>query len=797
MADEGVVVLEQADAQKGGEAPPIEEYKEINEDGSEEVAAPDIAPLDSEQDGESAKKPRFSKEQLLMASFLAGSVLFFLAVQLIALLFFVPTGDNSQQISTPEVAQKILVSPPSVQVFAPSKVDDMLAKADTLYQHGDKFEALKIYENIALYNKSLSNYNLGVSQMNQARFAEALDSFKKAIDDGDNISVSAINAAVCALEIGDKKLFKYYIELAGSYVGQDAQHAELYTYYEALINYYKQNYVEALRILDGHQGGYYAEPKRYLRAKILAFVNGDQEAIEGLLQTQDYDTSLPLGLLYARIGEYDKARRYLNQSLVNEKIAGQVELALELIDLKTGQYGSAANRLRYVAEANAPFITGGYPIKVQLSPELFDLKIAQKNFDIDALFNRSNIFAMLFYFTPYKVFDTKQTMTYIRKGGLSGFLDEYSAADSYLSASSTISKANLEISRAVALALNSRLREANKAFSDITKIYSGHSILHYNLALSYAQLGQFSDAYKHFVTSYHLDLNNHISGVYAILSAHLIDRDVKRLSAEVMENLANDKELKEGNFYNTLIQFAAGNSGVLQRWLDEEHEKTTLYMAFDVAAAYMIGQKELAGERTEALRELAPDDVFANMLYFTARFSGSTAEQYAAQIIERFLNTPLDRRSLYGSAASVKSHFVRLLQLAGLLNIERNRIKADLSVAVDNAVDILQMLAYIDLFTGHFEESFTIYNELISTHKIDDNRTLFLAAVAAVGAGHTESAIGYLELSRLSDPTSLEERLALGLLYQSAGNVDAAANQFSSIGNRGFLSEFFTFSVDR
>jgi len=62
------------------------------------------------------------------------------------------------------------------------KFDEMINKANQLYERGNKFEALKIYENIAVYNQSLSNYNLGVSQMKQERCDEAIISFNKAIN---------------------------------------------------------------------------------------------------------------------------------------------------------------------------------------------------------------------------------------------------------------------------------------------------------------------------------------------------------------------------------------------------------------------------------------------------------------------------------------------------------------------------------------------------------------------------------------------------------------------------------------
>ena len=137
-----------------------------------------------------------------------------------------------------------------------------------------------------------------------------------------------------------------------------------------------------------------------------------------------------------------------------------------------------------------------YKIKTILKPDLFDVSLAQAHFSDDMFFDRTRRYETLFYFAPYKVFDAKQSIEQIRKGGVSVFLDDTSAANDYLSQSAAASKVNAKLSEAIAKALNYRLKEANKDFEELAKTYPNHSILQYNLALSYAQLGNFSLAAK-------------------------------------------------------------------------------------------------------------------------------------------------------------------------------------------------------------------------------------------------------------------------------------------------------------
>ena len=49
-------------------------------------------------------------------------------------------AENTRSVTPPEKAK------PTLQQFNRSKIDDMLKKANSLYESGNKFEALKIYE---------------------------------------------------------------------------------------------------------------------------------------------------------------------------------------------------------------------------------------------------------------------------------------------------------------------------------------------------------------------------------------------------------------------------------------------------------------------------------------------------------------------------------------------------------------------------------------------------------------------------------------------------------------------------
>ncbi|MEE3712280.1 tetratricopeptide repeat protein [Campylobacter devanensis] len=744
------------------------------------------------QESEGAKSKFKLTKKLLML--IGASILIF--ILLITALIAAFSGSDEPESQVIKLEEPKLITPPTItQKFQSSKIDSMLIKANKLYESGNKAEALKIYENIAVYNESLSNYNLGVSKMNQGLFKDAINSFKDAIANNENIAVSAINLAVCALEINDERLFEYYIDLANAFINRDSD-VNLYEFYNALVNYYRGYYIEALHALDLSNSKYYTSQKEYLRSKILSYLHEDQEAIQAIKAVEDYDISLPLGLLHARLGEYKEAKKYLNKALVDEKNAPSTYLAISLIDLKTGEFGSAAKTLKMLNDFNSTFVRDTYPIKTVLNPELFDINLAQNNYDLTKFFDQNSLYQILFYFTPYKAFNPKQTIEYIRKGGLSLFVDESSIADEYLETSGIVSKANVMLSQAIFKALNNKLREANSDFLEITKLYPNHSIVQFNLALTFAQLGDFAQAYKHFVTSYHLDPSNYIAGAYAIMAAKMIGRDAKRLTKEVMDTMDTDTNLDQDNIYKAMIQLTQGNQGALNDWLDKNYNESVLNIVFNIICAYITDRNDIVILATDKLNQKLPNDVLTNIIYSVTRFDVKNIKNYAKDIQVKFLTTKLDKGTLYGGATIIKTEYIKLLQIAGLLNIERESIIKDLKISSDNTKDILHTLAYLSLFTGHYEEAYTIYNELVNTEKEDDANTLFLASVASIGANHPDSAIAYLELAKLTNPTYSEARLALGFLYQEVGNIDAAITQYSGLGDSKYHSQFFTFRLE-
>ncbi|WP_107788966.1 tetratricopeptide repeat protein [Campylobacter concisus] len=788
MAEEEVVVLKPPGEQTEQEVP-----EEAKAEAPEEIVSLESIASEGVLQDESIPEPIPVKKSNKKLFIIAGVVALVLIILIVVLLVILLKKDKKENIDAASIVKNI-ENNYKTQNFGASKIDEMINKANQLYERGNKFEALKIYENVAVYNQSLSNYNLGVSQMKQERCDEAIVSFNKAITDRENTAVSAINAAVCSLELNNTKNFSYYIGLADSFL-QYENNSPLYSYYYALINYYKGNYYEALQALSHPNTADYKNEYAYLSAKILSLLGDDERAIAKLESQKAFKADFTLAQLYARLGKYDKARDYLTKASKNTPNIDLIKMTEALIDLKTADYGDAAAFIKDVYDYNASLPSKIYKIKTILKPDLFDVSLAQAHFSDDMFFDRTRRYETLFYFAPYKVFDAKQSIEQIRKGGVSVFLDDTSAANDYLSQSAAASKVNAKLSEAIAKALSYRLKEANKEFEELASTYPNHSILQYNLALSYAQLGNFSLAAKHFIASYHQDVNNHLAGIFGAICLDINRNLNPKLIEEIGENLENDKSLKPVNLYASLLSLVSGNQSAMIRWLEEPKEQTMLNLAFDIIIAKVTNNDELMAKKADELLKILPNDIIANILNFISKNKEQNVKEYAKAIQIHFNGKQLDSNAFYHGADIIKKQYIKLLQISGLLTRERDKLRAELKNAPKN-INLIQTLAYIDIFTNDFEESYKLYNQAIDEFKVNDASTLFLASVAATGTGKVSNAIALLELTKLNDASAIENRIALGLMYQQIDNIKAALIQYSKIGNVEYESEFYDFEID-
>ena len=748
------------------------------------------------QETESPTEPNDKDDQkrLLLFGGIAILLVLLITILTVVLIVKIKKKDTKKPLSTIAIEQQLQKRPS--KKIEPSKLENLIAKANYLYTNGQKEQALKLYEYIAQYSEAISQYNLGVARLKSKQYKEALQSFNNAIHNGEKRCVSAINAAVCSLHLGDKESFRYYIDLAEAYLPNEIN-APLYPYYYSLIQFYRENYYDALAAIDKVKHPEYITRKKRLKAKLAALFSSDYDAIGALEDLKGDEIPYSKALLYGRVGDLILAKANFEHALLKGVQPKNATLGLVYTKLKLGHIQDASEDLKNAIDTYEENLLDDYPVTVFLKKALFDPLKAQEAYRKEIVSDPYILYSEIFYFSPYKIFNAKQTIDYIRKGNATSYIDSVESAETFLQKSASTSRVNKGIAQAIKLALHFRIREANKLLQKLVKIQPKHAILHYDLALTYAQLGDMHNAYKHFIWSYHLDAKNYLPGIYAYMASKLIHNEDTKLLSTLKEALAMEDESEKIDFYNHLLHVIQGHVLTAVDWLDNTYKTRPVYLVLSNIIAMQLKNKERASQSAKELLALLPREILPHIIYMNSKFMDYSKPLYAKEVAKYLKKQKFTYLDLYYGAAITRTMLTQNYLITGrsayLVKLLRHRL--DITTDV-NTIDTELSLAQALFYNKNFEESYVLYNQLIDEQKIRDAKTLFLASTAAIAAKHHENAIALLELSKLKDKKFHEARYALGLLYFEVNNARGANIEFANLHSNNFHSKYFNFDID-
>ncbi|MCV6607321.1 MAG: hypothetical protein OIF32_03840, partial [Campylobacterales bacterium] len=498
------------------------------------------------------------------------------------------------------------------------------------------------------------------------------------------------------------------------------------------------------------------------------------------------------GLLYGKIGEYEKAIGKFKDAISANVDINKSKEAMILTYFKTGQLNQAGTQLNSILEKKLSI--GEYPIEVKLKERLFDVDLAQDYFSSKLLLDDKVFLGSIFYFTPYQILKPNKTMELLQKGEMSIGDNDVENAKRYLNDSITLSGVHGSMTLAAKLALNSRLIEANSIFKKLEKNYEFHDVLEYNLALSYAQLSDYKNAYKHFKRAYFLNQNNKMAGVFTVLTSKFAGHNEDKKLQELLEYF-QPKQDEESRFYLALLNFYTKNILAFARWLESEKGEDPRYMLLDIFTADKLERYNVLKDKTAKLRELFPKELLANVLDIYGNNRKYSMKQKAFGFQEFMIENNFDKNSLFYGSPIIRNLYIKLSLLTGNLRKTRTMFQKALAIEVNNPKGLMQGLALINVYLGYFEEAFVIYNQLIDEQDVKDTLTLLEASVAAIGAGHKENAIALLELALMTDKRNFEARYGLALLYYEIKNYEGSSVQLLNVDPGIYESQFYDFDL--
>lgn len=688
--------------------------------------------------------------------------------------------------------------PESSAVEPTSNIDNLILKGNLLYKQGNHKEAYDILKKVANFSQSLANYNIGTMQLDSGNFESSINSYAESINTGQNVSISALNAAVASYNLDRFDLFEYYLKISSDTL-QDSIGEPFYSYAYALNNYYKDRYFEMLSPLNNKNAKDFSTLSNRLSAQTYAMFGDNENAIKNFVAANDERDNKVIGLLYARIGDYAGAKGYLGKHISKNRDDIEAILAMQIINLKVMDFRSAALQIDNIASSKklSELARKTYPIKVIIRPEIFDVAMAQKNFwEKDFYENDKLGYKLLFYFAPYKVFDAKNAIEMIKRSSILKQIN-IQEGKNVLIRSATTSKIDQMIIDGLVRADTKDLRKALKDMQEASKNNPNHSILFYNLGLLYAQLGHYEEAYKNFLRSYYLDTSDYLIGVMAVLSGRLSHKDTTRLLSDINQNLYNEdfKDEATENFMKNIVNYANDNRLDLE-WLGSTKNKEPINYALAYAGASKLKDKQAMLHYLKLLKDIYPNDIIVNVLEVLTLALNENLNEFVFKIHDVLRLKDLDVRALYYGGEFPREIYVFAGFISGFLADQAKFIEDQIIADDKSPAGALQTLARIYLYQQEFEKAHAAYNALMDNLHENDGKTRFLAAVASIGAGDFSEASILLQLTKMDSPAIYEARYALGLLYQAQNNYKAAASAFRFIEDERFMPEFFDFQID-
>lgn len=687
-----------------------------------------------------------------------------------------------------------------------NEVQNLLTKAALLSQKGHTLEALGVYDNIAIFSQSFANFNLGVSELKARNLTNALSAFNRTIESGENIAAAAINAAKIAYQNKDLKKYNYYVNLAkGTLI--EWSNKPLYSYLYSLVNFYDGNYFATLSSLNNPTSNFYSAESALLSAKIYLNFNDEYNALKKLLEVNSVDNRFNVGLLYARMGEYDLAYEQVSD-FIRDNNSIQANMALALIELKRAHFANAAEIYTTLMKSyEMKDLARFYPIKIKLKDALFDVNLAQKDFwdkNVNSTASLAWHYKILFYFAPFQVFDVNNAIASINDGGLELRMDNLQAASTQFASGAMIANIDEKIVRGLKEILRYNTNEALNIMRDASQKYPNHQVLQYNLGLIYAQLNDFESARKHFLKAYHLDTRDLLSAIFALMCAQLTQEDTSRIINDINANFEEahfENSINEA-FYRSLFGYVNGNITDDMLWLSDSAINTpsialskTTPLMFALKALYSLGTRDKASISSafDKLEKSSNSDIVARLLAKLASHYNENIKSFSLSLFE-FIKGDLNNLDAVVSGPNLaRQLYIHSAFLVGA-NSYVDKVLSDRLLKRENTSGVMSALALNAIYLNDFERAFTYYNELIDVYNAKNSETYFYAAISAVGAGHYDNAVALIQLARLDNGSNFEARYALGLLHQTMGNLHLASMQFGAI--REFESDFFDFEID-
>ncbi len=433
-----------------------------------------------------------------------------------------------------------------------------------------------------------------------------------------------------------------------------------------------------------------------------------------VLDSMDYAMDLKKSLLHLKLKNYKQASIFLKkakESTVNPNTLNKVLWLSVFTDLKSNNLEQLKENLDLINNKKRSFKANlELPLEIYFNKNKYTPKEYLSSV-VNLKDERKVDF--IYYFAPFIFSDTQEVIYDSAKGFLFNSNDNINSLSEMVEYNARF----LEIVRDDPIL---RVVKLKKLLKKDTKSY-----VHYNLALSYAQINDFHNAYKYFEKAYKLNPGNKLYASMSLITAQNLKIRVK--DKEYIENtIKSEKGLY--NYFGKELYKLFINPTYKTSYKFISYENTIFFKAISFLESLKNG--ELLAKHS-LLKEHHKDPLIY-LLRLVQREKSENDFEYYSRLQD---NIPLilNNNFLEGPLIVTK-YYVDILKGLGLFS------KADMKMTTKHSPSYLRTKALSDLHFDASDETIKILEYLQIEYKLEDKYSLYLMVAALLESGRYNDA---------------------------------------------------------
>jgi len=440
----------------------------------------------------------------------------------------------------------------------------------------------------------------------------------------------------------------------------------------------------------------------------------DYEKALKVLNAMEFPMDLKKAMLYLKLNNYLEAERFLEKaknSTYNQDKMNQILWLMIFRDLKSNELEKLKEHIMEVNKRKDSFKTNSeFPLEIFFNKNKFTPK---QYLEFITKFDKNRKIDFMFYFAPFIFSDNEEILYDISKGFIFKDKQNVKSLEEMVSYNSKF----IEIIQEDPIIRVSKLKAYIKEDSN--------SYIYYNLALCYAQINDFHNAYKYFSKAYKLNPGNKLYSIMTIISAGKINKKLKDYQY-IEQNIKSRNGMYK--FFGQMLYKIFLNPELKVDFDPLNYANTIFYKSLD----YLVKLEENKIDLGHPLFKEHYRDPLVYLMKSTIRREGENDYKYFARLQD---NTPLKINNNFLEGPLVVTTFYSdLLKAIGLF------YKADLTIDVKQSPSYLRTKALIDLHNNEPQKTIKILEELQKKYKLEDKYTMYLIVAALLEKGNYNDA---------------------------------------------------------